>query len=131
MEIQIPLPGFHTVLFDNYLGSGRHKTVYDLGPCVLKTAQYEYSKPEILREVKLWQKANKELRKYLAPIVAWAEDGSWSLQVKCDKFNYTVADENDYSAATRVLGKHGVSDLLPMNLGILNGQVVAIDYSEW
>jgi hypothetical protein len=134
-EIQVPLPGFHKALGLNYLGSGRHKEVYDIGDYVLKVARdTDYSKPGMQQEVERWRKASPKLKAILCPTVAWADDFSWTIQVKCQPAPSIDVRDEKYAGLTfrDYTRRFKLSDIFAANCGIMpDGRLVVVDYTDW
>ena len=104
-----------------FLGAGVNRTVFALGDdLVVKVDQRGKANH---KELNVWQSATPEIKKWLCPIVDWAEDLSWIIMRRVNGVGGWSVVEKIPNTIRRSIG-----DVHPANVGLLNGRAVIIDY---
>ena len=78
------------------------------------------------KEVRAWQAVND--RTMFAPIVRHANDYSWIEMQQCGRFSANNSEVVDSYKAKLSDKPYTVSDIHSENLGLLDGEIVCLDY---
>lgn len=112
------------------IGSGTSRDVYEKGQCVLKLDHMGGHNNE--QEIRISEKASKELRDKIVPVVAYSSLYSWLIMPKAKtekdlsgKEIDRIADQLDESLLTSDLK---CTDFTLSNVGKLENKPVIIDY---
>jgi hypothetical protein len=116
-----------------FLGAGGSRAAFDLhNGNVVKVVREDYSKKQILREWEIWQEANDELKPYLCPIFACADDGAWLVMPKVEmqeEYRYDTKSYADYVKIADIAHANHIGDIHPGNVGYYQGRIVILDYA--
>ena len=107
------------------LGRGVSRATYDLGDAVLKLPHGQAERKHNLAEAKAWATAPADKRRWLAPVLDCAPDGSWLIMAKASRVG--APEWRDHDALQDAL--RNIGDLHEQNVGYIGNQLVAIDYA--
>ena len=114
-----------------FLGAGADKSVYML-PCrqhVLKVGGR--MRGWTSREIEAWcalRQRQHYLLEYMAPVQRWSLRYNFMVQTYCEEYHLGSVEGETISDIEALAADYGISDIYSDNLGVLDEQLVIIDW---